>query len=490
MDIAHISAQFFHAAMPAVGVGAAVVAALLVVSATVLRWRVISLFTRRFLLRCPQYDYRAIFGEYVERFNSITDRSELYPAILEAACKITGAQGASLLVRDVNDNFQMKATHSLKPFGFEVMQVREFLRWIESRRKIVTRKDLVRKKEHAGVKSMGLCYFVQFNAEAAVPLFINDRLYAVVNLGERSGAGYDSETRDLLKLLAVQFVTTIHNANLYQALLRQNSSLKEASQFKTQLLANLSHELRTPLTGVIGMSELIMEGGDGQVNEEQVKHLSMIRQSGLRLLDTVTAMLDISKLEVNRLDLKVQKVNIGKLVRQVAGEIKLGTEIELEANVSDETPGVYGDEQRLKQILKHLLDNAAKFTKRGKITVDAMKCGEMLKVCVKDTGIGIASEKQRSIFEGFCQVDGSETREHEGLGLGLAISKKLIELHGGRLWLTSKLGFGSEFYFTLPLKPIGVFGGERCVTRPLQSIAPSRTVPGYSVPSMAMRQAG
>lgn len=465
MDIAQISTQFFARAMPVVGVCAGIVGGLLAASALVLRWHIISRFIRRFILRRSQYDYRIIFGAYLERFNTISDRRELYPEILSAACKVIGASGASLIVRDTKDNFQLKAASGLKPFSFDTEVVKPFLSWLEKYRKIVTRRDLVHTKPCAGIKSEGLCYFVQFNAEATVPLFINDRLYGVINLGERNGLRYDSETRDLLKLMAVQFATAIHNANLYQALIRQNQSLKEASSFKTQLLANLSHELRTPLSSIIGLSELMAEGGDGAVNGEQMKHLSLIRQSGARLLDTVTAMLDISKLEVNRLDLHVQKMNIGKITKQVAGAIRVNGETKLEVKVNESTPGVYGDEERVRQVLKHLLDNAAKFTKRGTISIDAEKCGEMLKLRVKDTGVGISQEKQKSIFEGFTQGDGTVTREHEGLGLGLAISKKLVELHGGRLWLSSKLGQGSEFCFTLPLKPVGVYGHERVPVR-------------------------
>ncbi len=128
--------------------------------------------------------------------------------------------------------------------------------------------------------------------------------------------------------------------------------------------------------------------------------------------------------------------------------------------LNEETPGVYGDEMRLRQVLKHLLENAVKFTKRGKILVNAEKCGEMLKVSIKDTGIGIDKKRQKAIFEGFHQADGSATREYEGLGLGLTISKKLVELHGGRIWLNSKIGQGSEFNFTLPLKPAGVYSDQ------------------------------
>lgn len=457
LNIAQFSAQLATVAVPAVASCAVIVVVLLIASGVALRWERIAPFLRKLAFLRTHYNYRRIFGDCLERFNAISDRRELYPAILAATCKIVGSSGASLIVRDAQDRFQMKASHGLKPFSFNVEQVRPFLEWLERNRRIVTRYDLLRAKSCVAIKSDGLCYFVQFNCEATVPLFVNDRLYGIINLGERDRGEYDGETRDLLKLMAVHFATAIHNANLYQALLRQNISLQEASNFKTQLLANLSHELRTPLTSIIGLSELMAEGGDGSVNEEQLGHLRLIRQSGVRLLDTVTSMLDISRLETNRLHLNVQKVNIGRVVQQVVKGVRTNEQTELVVKVDDDTPGVYGDEARLRQVLKHLLENAVKFTKRGKIFIDAEKCGEMLKLKVKDTGIGIEKEKQKIIFDGFNQGDGSITREHDGLGLGLAISKKLVELHGGRLWLNSEVGKGSEFSFTLPLKPAGVF---------------------------------
>ncbi len=457
MSIMQLTSQYWNAAMPVILVSSGVIFTLLGVSMVVLRWHFLYPLIRRYLLRKPEYDYRKIFRDYLERFSALEDRRELYVAILSATCRIVGASGASLVVRDAKGCLQIKATFGLKPFSFDVGEVRGFISLLETQRAVVARGDFVNSVKYRDIKNEGLRWFVQFNAEACIPLFVGDRLYGVINLGSRRKGMYDSETKDLLKLLAVQFATSIHNANLYQAVVRQNQKLQETAQFKTQLLANISHELRTPLTAVIGLTELMAEGGDGPLNEEQHKHLSLILNSGKRLLDTVTAMVDLSRLEVDKLDLHVQKVNLGKVVQQVAEEISPNKYTKVEVMIGSETPGVYGDEARLKQVVKHLMDNAVKFTKRGKISIEAEKCGEMLKISVKDTGIGIEKKKQKAIFEGFRQGDGSATREYEGLGLGLTISKKLVELHGGRMWLTSKIGQGSEFNFTLPLRPAAVY---------------------------------
>jgi signal transduction histidine kinase len=221
-------------------------------------------------------------------------------------------------------------------------------------------------------------------------------------------------------------------------------------------MTNLSHELRTPLNSIIGLSEAIAEGSDGPVNEDQVHHLSMIRQSGTRLLDTLNAMLDLSKIESNRLELEVKRFSLSRLISDVSTNVKLNGETKLVVDLKEQIPGVYGDEQRLRKVFGQLLDNAAKFTSQGNITVTASRAGEMLKVCVKDTGQGISREAQKQVFSGFCQADSGVARQHEGLGLGLTIARKIVELHGGRMWCRSKEGQGSQFYFTLPLKPTGV----------------------------------
>lgn len=411
-------------------------------------------------MRRQQYDYHRIFSSYIDRVVHVRNRNELYMAILEHTVRIIRADGASLLVADGDGRFSVKATCGTKPFSCDVSEVRPFIDWMTTRRALATRRFLLSSKKCKDFKIEGLRYCVQFNAEACVPIHVGERLVAILNLGARNSGTYDRETRTLLNVLSLQYATSIHNADLTQQVDRQNAIIKQTRTFKDQLLANLSHELRTPLNSIIGLSEMMAEGADGAVNAEQVTHLSMIRQSGQRLLDSVSAMLDLSKIEANRLELDVRRLNLSRLVGEAATNLNLSKGTKLIVDLKDELPGVYGDEKRLRQVIHHLLDNAAKFTRVGKITVDAAKAGEMLKVCVRDTGIGIRKEVRKNIFEGFVQADGTHTREGEGLGLGLSISRRIVELHGGRMWFESQLGRGSEFFFTLPLKPTTVKHNE------------------------------
>ncbi len=442
--------------MPIIWTSTGIVTGLLAIVGGLYRWNSIVSFVRRYLLFRPQYDYRRIFADYLDRFNAIKNHHELYPAILTATCRTISATGASLLIRNSSGNFQICASEGLQTFSIDADNVKGFLSWVEKKRVVVTRSQLVSSKQMSEIKSDGLRYCVQFNAEACVPLFLGDTLYGVLNIGGRKAGDYDRETRDLLRLLASYFTSAIRNVDLNCALMRQNFSLEQAMQFRSRLLANLSHELRTPLGSIIGFSEILRDGADGPLSEEGKGHAAMIHKSGKRLLQTVNAIMDLSKIEANHLELNVQKINLRRIVGDVAQAVPFNDATKFCLEMADETPSVYGDELRLTEVIRHLLDNAAKFTKRGKVTVTATKCGEMLKICITDTGIGIPEDKQETVLKGFCQADGDLNREHEGLGVGLAISKKIVELHGGRLWFASKIGRGSQFFVTLPIKPTGL----------------------------------
>ena len=389
------------------------------------------------------------------RLNRIQDRRKLYPEILQMAMRTLKAESSSLLLKDHTGAFQVRSTAGIRPLTFEVSHAQLFLKALERHRHPVTRSALVEDQQWAAVKSEGLRFCVQFNCEMVIPLFLEERLVGILNLSQRTHGRYGRSSQHVLEILAAQCAMAIHNGSLYEELLSHRRHLEELATLKHQLLANVSHELRTPLTSIIGLSEMIAEGGDGPVNNEQIDHLVAIRHAGMKLLETLSLMLDLSKIEARQLALTVHKVDLRKLITNVLGEIPLNPLTAMDVELDQATPGIYGDEPRLRQVFKHLLENAAKFTKRGHITVAAEKSGEMLKVCVRDTGIGIPADQQGKIFDTFIQGDGSMTREYQGLGLGLSISRRIVELHGGRLWLASRQGSGSSFYLTLPLKPVG-----------------------------------
>jgi signal transduction histidine kinase len=217
----------------------------------------------------------------------------------------------------------------------------------------------------------------------------------------------------------------------------------------------MSHELRTPLNGIQGYTELIMDGIYGEVPEKIKEVMARIQQSGNRLLGLINAVLDLSKIEAGRITLALADYSMPGVVQNVftaveplAAEKKLA----LNVNIQPDLPVGKGDEQRLTQVLTNLVGNAIKFTEVGKVGVQVTSENGTFVVAVSDTGAGIAEADQEKVFEEFQQADSSSTRKKGGTGLGLTIAKKIIELHGGRIWVESQLGQGSTFQFTLPVR--------------------------------------
>ncbi len=230
--------------------------------------------------------------------------------------------------------------------------------------------------------------------------------------------------------------------------------LKKVDQLKDQFLANTSHELRTPLNGIIGLSESLKDGAAGKLSPDVQENLDLITNSGKRLAHLINDILDFSKLKNKDLELTITPVDVHAVVDVV---IKLSQpliktkDITLINSIPADVALIDADENRLQQILYNLIGNAIKFTPSGKIEITAGKEGDMLKINVTDTGIGIPPENLSSIFESFHQGDGSTVREYGGTGLGLSVTRQLVELHGGQINVKSEVGKGSEFTFGMPL---------------------------------------
>jgi signal transduction histidine kinase len=233
--------------------------------------------------------------------------------------------------------------------------------------------------------------------------------------------------------------------------------LKELDRLKSNFLATMSHELRTPLTSVIGYSEMMLEGLGGPLTPEQKEYLGIIMEKGENLLQLITSILDISKIEAGRVRLLLAEADPAQLMRDAVATVlplarKKGVRVACEAG---ELPRLHCDREKLRQCLVNLCQNAVKFTPAGgTITVAAaLEPGERLAIRVQDTGIGIPAEHRERVFDVFYQVDGSSTREYGGAGLGLAIVKSFVEAHGGEVSVTSTPGSGSTFSVVLPIRP-------------------------------------
>jgi signal transduction histidine kinase len=302
-----------------------------------------------------------------------------------------------------------------------------------------------------------------------------DPIGALVIYRNEAGPFSDEEV-EFLQALANQAGSAIHNARLFAALKEHSEQLEErvrartaeletANQAKSQFLANMSHELRTPLNAIIGFSALLAEGVPGALTAKQRRHVGHIQTSGQHLLAVINDILDLSKVEAGKLALRLQPVEVGEVVRDsltlVQGEAT-ARGLRLASTVPTGLRPALADPVRLKQILSNLLSNAVKFTPDGgAITIGAREENSGLAVWVQDTGVGIAPEDQERIFREFEQADNSLGRQHQGAGLGLALTRKLVELHGGRIRVESAPGQGSTFTLTLPAAEAGDGGPPR-----------------------------
>jgi signal transduction histidine kinase len=234
--------------------------------------------------------------------------------------------------------------------------------------------------------------------------------------------------------------------------------LRELDRLKSSFLANMSHELRTPLNSILGFADVILEGLDGPLTENMNNDLGLIYKNGQHLLHLINDVLDMAKIESGKMNLNIEKFNLQEIIEEVTSiTSNLASEKNLALFIdpdSDHEVEINADKIRLRQVMINLINNSIKFTEKGKIAIHVSREENNVLIRVKDTGIGIPMELLESVFQEFTQVDTTTTRKVGGTGLGLPISRKLIQMHGGRLWAesTGVDGEGSSFYIFLPIE--------------------------------------
>jgi signal transduction histidine kinase len=306
-------------------------------------------------------------------------------------------------------------------------------------------------------------------SEMAVPMIVGDKVLGVFDVQSDRVNGFSTEDASIYTTLASQVAVALQNARLYAEQASTVTQLRELDRLKSSFLANMSHELRTPLNSILGFSDVILEELDGPLTENMNNDLLLIQKNGQHLLHLINDVLDMAKIEAGRMSLSPEKFVLHEVLDEV---VSITSPLASERNLafafekdSDKKIEIFADRTRMRQIMINLVNNAIKYTEKGKISLRTTPLeGEKVLIAVKDTGLGIPPDKLETIFQEFAQIDTSTTRKGGGTGLGLPISRRLVEMHGGRLWAESSgiAGEGSTFYVELPL--------EAKITEPIEKM--------------------
>ena len=292
-----------------------------------------------------------------------------------------------------------------------------------------------------------------------VPLMVKDRVIGTLAIDQAIPDSFTKDDERILTIAAAQAAVAIENAQLYATLKERANNLEQAykelqeiDKLKDELVQNVSHELRTPLTFIKGYVELLLDGDMGDLNESQRESLTIVTDKADALTRLVNDIIYLQRVQRESLDLSQQDMReMARLALQSCEVAALNGGIQLHLKAANNLPLIPVDRDRINQVFDNLLGNALKFSPRGgAITITVEEVDEVIRIIVSDTGIGIPPDKLDKVFDRFYQVDGSATRRYGGAGLGLAIVRRIIEAHGGRIWAESTLGAGSSFIFELP----------------------------------------
>ncbi len=381
--------------------------------------------------------------------------------LLDSASHLCAADRAVLVRPDDDDNYLPVASYNYPP-GSDVLERMRTNPLRPGRESITGRALLERKLIHvpdvladAEYKRTDLVESDPFRAVAAVPMLRDGEPLGLITFARDKPVPFSAKQLELMATFADQAAIAIENIRLLDELRQKSAELEVASRHKSEFLANMSHELRTPLNAIIGFSEVLHEKMFGELNAKQGEYVDDIHQSGRHLLSLINDILDLSKIEAGRMELELSEFALQAALENSLALIRERAQnhgVKLQCEIDPALDTLHADERKFKQVMLNLLSNAVKFTPEGgTVSVQAKKSGALLSVSVTDTGAGIAPEDHAAAFEEFKQVGNDQARKAEGTGLGLPLTKRIIELHGGEIRLESALGKGSTFSFTIPL---------------------------------------
>jgi signal transduction histidine kinase len=398
-------------------------------------------------------------GEVSQAVNSTLDLQEVLNTIVGKAVQLSNTDaGAIYEYVDAKEEFELRSTYGMDEELIAAIKERHVhigdagIGHAASQRAPLQIADV--QKEPA-TEVLDVVVRAGYRALLFIPLLGADRIIGALVVRRKRPGEFPKQTIDLLQTFAAQSVLAIQNARLFHEIEDKGRQLEVASQHKSQFLANMSHELRTPLNAILGYTELILDNIYGETPQKMRGVLERVQRNGKHLLGLINDVLDLSKIEAGQLTLALADYSLKDVVHSVfaaveslANEKKLALRVEMPNNL----PVGRGDERRLTQVLLNLVGNAIKFTDQGEVAVKASALNGAYTLSVCDTGPGIPPADQAKIFEEFQQADSSATKKKGGTGLGLSIARRIVELHGGRMWVESEVGKGATFSISLPVK--------------------------------------
>jgi signal transduction histidine kinase/putative methionine-R-sulfoxide reductase with GAF domain len=398
-------------------------------------------------------------GDVSQAVNSTLDLETVLSTIIATAVQLSMTDGGAIYVFDEgSQEFHLRATHGTDDVmiaairGQRIRTDERIIALAAAQRAPVQVSDLLNEPPSP---VLNLVIRAGYRALLVVPLLRPGAIIGTLVVRRKTPGEFPQSTIDLLETFADQSVLAIQNARLFQEIEAKSREIAEASKHKSQFLANMSHELRTPLNAILGYAEMMVDGIYGQPSDKMRTVLERLQANGRHLLGLINDVLDLSKIEAGQLTLSLDDYSLSDVVHGVVSAVEpLAAEKRLvfKAKIAPDLPRGRGDERRLSQVLLNLVGNAIKFTDKGEVAIRASVANGAFTLAVCDSGPGIAAADQAKIFEEFQQADSSITKKKGGTGLGLSIAKRIIEMHGGRLWVESQPGKGSTFSFTLPVR--------------------------------------
>jgi len=402
-------------------------------------------------------------GEVGQAVSSTLDLQNVLSTIVRHAVELSQTDGGVVYeYEEATEEFHLRASHLMEAEIVEALKAAPVRPGQGATGRAATLRvpvqlaDILKEQEFTGTRVRPMFARLGYRSVLAVPLLREERVLGALTVWRKQAGDFSPEIVNLLQTFATQSALAIQNARLFREIEDKSRQIEAANRHKSEFLANMSHELRTPLTAIIGFSEVLSDKIFGELNDKQDEYMGDIVSSGRHLLSLINDILDLSKVEAGRMELDVTRFDLPTAIENALILIRERATrhgIKLEHHIDERLGEIVGDERKFKQILLNLLSNAVKFTPEGgSIGVSAAVIEEAVEVAVRDTGIGIAAENHQTIFEEFRQVGTDASKKREGTGLGLTLSKKFVELHGGSIRVESAVGKGSTFTFTLPLQ--------------------------------------